>query len=202
LKGLEIARENITINRELGSGQFGQVFECAAIGLPNTNGKTTTVAVKFLSDTSSQSDSAVFIEEALRMRNLNHKHVVRLLAVCFSVSPGCIVLEYMAKGDLKDVLRNMKAVDIPALTQFVHFKSYRFPFSLDTLHFLRKYSERFGSVRCIHCFDLSDSRCRMCCDVSEGLAYLASLKYVHRDIAARNVLVDAHNVLKIADFGA
>ncbi|XP_033248989.1 retinal guanylyl cyclase 2-like isoform X2 [Drosophila miranda] len=38
-------------------------------------------------------------------------------------------------------------------------------------------------------------------DVACGLAYLAEKKYVHRDIALRNCLVNAQRVVKIADFG-
>ena len=42
---------------------------------------------------------------------------------------------------------------------------------------------------------------RMILDVSCGLAYLSSMKYVHRDIAARNVLIGPNKELKISDFG-
>ena len=39
-------------------------------------------------------------------------------------------------------------------------------------------------------------------DVAEGLAYLESERLVHRDIAARNVLVDeAVSQAKLSDFG-
>ncbi|XP_043529655.1 focal adhesion kinase 1 isoform X5 [Frieseomelitta varia] len=37
--------------------------------------------------------------------------------------------------------------------------------------------------------------------LSTALSYLESKKFVHRDIAARNVLVSAHNSVKLADFG-
>ena len=37
--------------------------------------------------------------------------------------------------------------------------------------------------------------------LSTALSYLESKKFVHRDIAARNVLVSAHDCVKLADFG-
>lgn len=41
----------------------------------------------------------------------------------------------------------------------------------------------------------------MALDVARGLSYLAELKYVHRDLASRNCLVNANRVVKIGDFG-
>ncbi|XP_040568562.1 uncharacterized protein [Lepeophtheirus salmonis] len=41
----------------------------------------------------------------------------------------------------------------------------------------------------------------MALDVAKGLAYLADLKYVHRDIACRNCLVNSSRIVKLADFG-
>lgn len=38
-------------------------------------------------------------------------------------------------------------------------------------------------------------------DVANGFRYLQGLNYVHRDIAARNVLLDRYYVAKISDFG-
>ncbi|XP_017478698.1 PREDICTED: receptor-type guanylate cyclase gcy-8-like [Rhagoletis zephyria] len=50
--------------------------------------------------------------------------------------------------------------------------------------------------------DISSKRLTMyAMDVARGLAYLASQKYVHRDLACRNCLVDAQRVVKIGDFG-
>jgi len=37
--------------------------------------------------------------------------------------------------------------------------------------------------------------------ISTALSYLESKQFVHRDVAARNVLVCAHNCVKLADFG-
>ncbi|XP_046384645.1 uncharacterized protein LOC124154916 [Ischnura elegans] len=41
----------------------------------------------------------------------------------------------------------------------------------------------------------------MALDVARGLSYLAELKYVHRDIASRNCLINTSRVVKIGDFG-
>ena len=41
----------------------------------------------------------------------------------------------------------------------------------------------------------------ICRQVASALAYLASIKFVHRDIAARNCLVGENKAVKVADFG-
>jgi serine/threonine protein kinase len=41
----------------------------------------------------------------------------------------------------------------------------------------------------------------MALDVARGLSYLAELKYVHRDVACRNCLVNSSRMVKLADFG-
>ncbi|XP_076647965.1 uncharacterized protein LOC143356288 [Halictus rubicundus] len=41
----------------------------------------------------------------------------------------------------------------------------------------------------------------MALDVARALSYLAQLKYVHRDVASRNCLVNAQRMVKLGDFG-
>ncbi|KAF4518035.1 hypothetical protein B566_EDAN009268 [Ephemera danica] len=41
----------------------------------------------------------------------------------------------------------------------------------------------------------------MALDVARALTYLADLKYVHRDVACRNCMVNANRVVKLGDFG-
>lgn len=40
-----------------------------------------------------------------------------------------------------------------------------------------------------------------CHQTACGLEYLASLHFIHRDVACRNLLLDAANEIKISDFG-
>lgn len=99
LQAVEIARENITLSREIGQGEFGVVMEGSAINLSSASvrsvslassgysaNRVVAVAVKLMKDRSSGAKAA-FVEEAKRLLPLNHENVCRLLAVwlsCFS----------------------------------------------------------------------------------------------------------------------
>ena len=42
---------------------------------------------------------------------------------------------------------------------------------------------------------------KIAADVSRGMDYLHQRKIIHRDLKAANLLMDEHNIVKIADFG-
>lgn len=103
----EIPRETIRLNKKLGAGQFGDVWE----GLWNG---TTPVAVKTLKQGSMSSDD--FLKEAAIMKKLRHPKLIQLYAVCTDQSPFYIVVELMKHGSLLDYLHDKgRALKLPQL---------------------------------------------------------------------------------------
>jgi len=91
----EIPRESLRLTRKLGAGMFGEVWA----GVWNN---TTHVAVKTLKEGTMA--PTAFLAEATVMKNLRHKHLVQLYAVCSDREPIYIVTEYMSNGSLLDYL--------------------------------------------------------------------------------------------------
>jgi Ran GTPase-activating protein (RanGAP) involved in mRNA processing and transport/predicted Ser/Thr protein kinase len=86
-------------SEKLGQGGFGIVFK--------GTWQHSEVAIKQLHmDKSSTDTLEEFQRETQVMVQLNHPHVIRLYGVCIDQSPYCLVMEYMPKGSLYDVLRN------------------------------------------------------------------------------------------------
>eukprot|EP00054_Salpingoeca_dolichothecata_P008781 m.49809 g.49809 ORF g.49809 m.49809 type:complete len:663 (+) comp17953_c0_seq1:32-2020(+) len=93
----EIDPNEISMGKELGSGQFGVVKQ----GLYKNGIK---VAVKMMKSGAMSEDD--FIAEAQVMKNFRHQNLVQLYGVCTKVRPIYIVTEFMSKGCLLDYLRN------------------------------------------------------------------------------------------------
>lgn len=103
----EIDKKSLTFIKELGHGQFGQVYE----GLWN---EKTQVAIKTLKKGSM--DPRDFLAEAHIMKNLCHSKLVQLFAVCTKEEPIYIVTELMKNGCLLDYLqKNTRTLDLTKL---------------------------------------------------------------------------------------
>ena len=50
------------------------------------------------------------------MKEVNHPNLLCLLGVCTKAVPFFIIMEYMLKGKLLDLLRNPEGQDIPMVT--------------------------------------------------------------------------------------
>ncbi|KAM3870609.1 insulin-like growth factor 1a receptor [Diretmus argenteus] len=103
----EVAREKITMNKELGQGSFGMVYEGIAKGVVKDEPETR-VAIKTVNETASMRERIEFLNEASVMKEFNCHHVVRLLGVVSQGQPTLVIMELMTRGDLKSHLRSLR----------------------------------------------------------------------------------------------
>nr|KAF6480013.1 fibroblast growth factor receptor 4 [Molossus molossus] len=167
---------SLVLGKPLGEGCFGQVVRAEALGMdPAQPDQASTVAVKMLKDNASDKDLADLVSEMEVMKLIGqHKNIINLLGVCTQEGPLYVIVEYAAKGNLREFLRARRPPG-PDLSPDGP-RSSEGPLSFPAL------------VSCAY-------------QVARGMQYLESRKCIHRDLAARNVLVTEDNVMKIADFG-
>ncbi|XP_055707483.1 tyrosine-protein kinase transmembrane receptor Ror2 isoform X2 [Phlebotomus papatasi] len=131
----------------------------------------TLVAVKMLKDDASQDLQVDFEREACLLAEFDHPNIVKLLGVCALGRPMCLLFEFMARGDLNEFLRSCS------------------PYVLQTRMETARTELSLGDL-------LSTAQ-----QIAAGMVYLSERKFVHRDLATRNCLIDDHMIVKIADFG-
>ncbi|KAF6371726.1 fibroblast growth factor receptor 3 [Rhinolophus ferrumequinum] len=172
----ELPRARLTLGKPLGEGCFGQVVMAEAIGIDKERAtKPVTVAVKMLKDDATDKDLSDLVSEMEMMKMIGkHKNIINLLGACTQAGPLYVLVEYAAKGNLREYLRARRP---PGMD-----------YSFDTCKLPEEQLTFKDLVSCAY-------------QVARGMEYLASQKCIHRDLAARNVLVTEDNVMKIADFG-
>lgn len=97
-------------------------------------------------------------------------------------------MEYLPFGSLRDYLmKNRERIDHKKL---VHYTS-QIAKVLPSVYFCDKLSISVGL--------LMPNKMFFVC--SQGMEYLSSKRYIHRDLATRNILVESELRVKIGDFG-
>ncbi|XP_068114121.1 fibroblast growth factor receptor 2 isoform X4 [Hyperolius riggenbachi] len=172
----EFPRDKLTLGKPLGEGCFGQVVMAEALGIDKDRPKeSVTVAVKMLKDDATEKDLADLVSEMEMMKMIGkHKNIINLLGACTQSGTLFVIVEYAAKGNLREYLRARRPIEME-----YSYDINRVPGEQMTFKDL---------VSCTY-------------QLARGMEYLASQKCIHRDLAARNVLVTESNVMKIADFG-
>uniref|UniRef100_A0A672K2C6 Tyrosine-protein kinase receptor n=1 Tax=Sinocyclocheilus grahami TaxID=75366 RepID=A0A672K2C6_SINGR len=166
-----IKRKDIVLKWELGEGAFGKVYLAECANLCPDTDKML-VAIKTLK-VANESTRQDFQREAELLTVLQHEHIVRFYGVCTDGEPLAMVFEYMRHGDLNRFLR-------------VHGPDARI---LDEMKV-----PPMGQLTLPQMLHIA-------AQISSGMVYLASLHFVHRDLATRNCLVGEGLVVKIGDFG-
>ena len=94
-----------SISQQLGYGEFGVV----SLGKwSKTSTDCVQVAVKTLNSQCSESEKVKFLREAAIMGQFEDNHIVKLHGVVTELQNTMIILEYMPKGDLQELLITFK----------------------------------------------------------------------------------------------
>ncbi|KAH9523424.1 hypothetical protein Btru_039994 [Bulinus truncatus] len=170
----ELQRGQLSLSNELlGNGQFGQVKR----GHVKINGVKVPVAIKSLKDNASAKDKRDFLNELSILKRVGkHENVVCLVGACHIKGVMYVAMEYAKHGDLRTFLRHSRR-----LTSLHEYDNTSSPF--------------------LHTALRPQSLIKLSLDTANGLKHLAEKQIIHRDVAARNVLLGEKLVAKIADFG-
>ncbi|XP_030616116.1 epithelial discoidin domain-containing receptor 1 isoform X4 [Delphinapterus leucas] len=134
------------------------------------------VAVKILRPDATKNARNDFLKEVKIMSRLKDPNIIRLLGVCVQDDPLCMITDYMENGDLNQFLSahqlEDKAVQEDRDGEAAQGPTISYPMLL-----------------------------HVAAQIASGMRYLATLNFVHRDLATRNCLVGENFTIKIADFG-
>lgn len=162
---------------KIGDGQFGFVYGGHVKITKKQSTVNVPVAAKSLKPGSNNDERIDFLCEAEIMKQLNHPNIVKLIGVSVDGTTTFVIMEYMNQGDLRSYLLKMRHLVDDTTTTWTDDDSEVSPKRLT----------------------------RMVLDIATGLSYLAQNKFVHRDIACRNCLVNKERngeyIVKLADFG-
>ena len=173
-----VAAENLSEVKLLGTGQFGEVVLANTVGLS-----------KYYLQLGASEDCTVSIKVAVKKLKLNS---TKEMQQAFEKE-----IKFMSRLKDNNVIRLLGIC-----TTSTPFIMMEYMENGDLNQYLQQFellldpdeapsSKQITPVTLIY----------MAFQIASGMKYLSSLKYVHRDLASRNILVGKDYVVKIADFG-
>ncbi|KAM4676467.1 macrophage colony-stimulating factor 1 receptor [Discoglossus pictus] len=221
----EFPRANLHFGKTLGAGAFGKVIEATAFGMGKDD-SALKVAVKMLKPSADTDEVEALMSELKILSHLgHHQNVVNLLGACTSGGPILVITEYCHYGDLLNFLRrkaeamnNMFCASLSSgdyknmsleqkyITSDSGFSSQDFVNYVEMRPAFSNKSDQGDTISedddtednlPLDLYDLLNFSLQ----VAQGMAFLASKSCIHRDVAARNVLITHGRTAKICDFG-
>eukprot|EP00117_Sycon_ciliatum_P026612 scpid71116/ scgid21808/ Fibroblast growth factor receptor 4 len=199
----------IQIEEEIGHGAFGVVHRGVVQSDSGVLGVGDEVALKLTKDNSHVSSTVELLKEVTALKAIGrkpHPNVMSMLGLSFMEETPIIILEYAARGNLLNTLRQRRGASdrlkrqLRELSSFTSDDGYsstqkgprKITYHRYTWH--TSMPKAADLLRPDHVYELARQ-------IARGMAFLASQKVVHCDLAARNILVTADYTLKISDFG-
>ncbi|CAJ0582416.1 unnamed protein product, partial [Mesorhabditis spiculigera] len=196
----EIERRNLLVDTEnkLGAGAFGAVYlgkllgksmnhhdANSPLGINLLRAENCDVAVKMLPEYADDMSKSEFLQEIALMKSMGyHERLVNMLACVTESEPYYLVVEYCNDGNLLQFLQERCKYMIKLAENNINFHEPTEDDVYDEGMILTMKQLLMFSVQ-----------------VSYGLEYLSQKGFVHRDVAARNILVSNRTEVKIGDFG-
>lgn len=169
----EINMSAVRFMEELGEDRFGKVYRGQLYGTAPGE-QTLMVAIKTLKDKVDAALCEEFRHEAMRRSHLQHQNIVCLLGVITKEQPMSMIFTYSSVGDLhKYLVMRSPNSDVGSSDDGKTVKS-----TLEQADFLHIITQ-----------------------IAAGMEYLSNQQVVHKDLAARNILIFDKLSVKILDLG-
>ncbi|XP_077575532.1 KIT proto-oncogene, receptor tyrosine kinase b [Stigmatopora nigra] len=205
----EFPRQKLRFGKILGSGAFGKVVRATAYGMCSAD-TVTTVAVKMLKPNAHATEKEALMSELKVLSYLgNHMNIVNLLGACTVGGPILVITEYCCYGDLLNFLRRKRESFLNSQTGNAcyhnitkHTESSREVTGTEYMPMRPSDKERSSQTEDVDELSLTaEDLLSFSYQAAKGMEYITSKNCIHRDIAARNVLLTHGRVAKICDFG-
>ncbi|CAH8475748.1 unnamed protein product [Heterobilharzia americana] len=199
------SRSSFILENVIGEGTFGVVYK-GRLCISDNESKSDTrsckeIAVKTLKEGFQERQLVNLIRELRVLTSLKqHPYVIQCYGLCIDQGRPFILLEMAIYGNLRDFLRNLRpkgmnflgnghvGIDqvISSPSQYINLSE------LDAFKWLLSEDLIEQQIKELLTFALN---------IADALLYFESLHLVHRDVAARNVVITDGFIAKLCDFG-
>jgi proto-oncogene tyrosine-protein kinase Ret len=177
----EFPRDQLCFIKELGIGKFSKLMQGEAMTLIDECPVSSTVLVKVIAETASESQVKAFKNEITRMAKLQHSNVLEISAVCTTTYPFSIIYSLDDYVSLKQYLITAAACNEPDFDSSFLSRNSTGPLFTELL--------------------ISSDLLSICHQIAAGMKYLSGENFVHKDLATRNCLAGNGMQVKITTYG-